>query len=240
MYTKVSYGVDAPRVIQTLFMGALAAGIAAGGLHQILEGTWGLLALIWMGSVSVMLLLTGLWFLYGTLVAKRRLIAALVDSLELRGDEQVLDMGCGSGMFLIACAQKLTHGKAVGIDIWSAVDQSDNSIERTDNNVEAEGVAGCVELKTADMRSVPAGDSSYDVVVSSLAIHNISGEKEREKALAEVVRVLKRGGRFVIVDIFYGEQYQDFFSQHGMISVAEPKNYYSYCPPLMIIRGVKR
>lgn len=240
MYKKISYGVDAPRVIQTLFLSALAAGIAAAGLYYILEGTWGLLALIWMGSVSAMLLATGLWFLYGTLVAKRRLIIALVDSLELRGDEKVLDMGCGSGMFLIACAKKLPQGKALGIDIWSATDQSDNSIERTHNNVEAEGVTESVELQTADMRSVPADDNSYDVVVSSLAMHNIAGEQEREKALSEVVRVLKRGGRFVITDVFYGEQYQDFFSKHGMISVAEPKNYYSYCPPLTIIRGVKR
>ena len=49
--------------------------------------------------------------------------------------------------------------------------------------------------------SLPFEDDSFDVVVSSLAIHNVPGAGERAKALHEAARVLKRGGKLVIADI---------------------------------------
>ncbi len=48
---------------------------------------------------------------------------------------------------------------------------------------------------------------SFDVVVSSLAIHNISGAGERAKALREAARVLKQGGKLAIADIRYTRAY---------------------------------
>ena len=63
----------------------------------------------------------------GKLSARDRLIEAL----SLRGDESVLDVGCGRGLLLIAAAKLLTTGKAVGVDLWSAKDQSDNLPEST-------------------------------------------------------------------------------------------------------------
>ena len=64
-----------------------------------------------------------------------------------------------------------------------------------------------VELHTADMRQLPFGDGSFDVVVSSLAIHNISGADERARALRDAARVLKKGGKLVIADIRYTRAY---------------------------------
>jgi ubiquinone/menaquinone biosynthesis C-methylase UbiE len=51
------------------------------------------------------------------------------------------------------------------------------------------------------MMAMPFADATFDVVVSSLAIHNINGQAGRFKALDEAVRVLKPGGQLVIVDL---------------------------------------
>ena len=51
------------------------------------------------------------------------------------------------------------------------------------------------------MRALPFPDATFDVVVSSLAIHNIRSNAARAKAIAEAWRVLKAGGRLAIADI---------------------------------------
>ena len=108
-------------------------------------------------------------------------------TLGLRGDERILDMGCGRGAVLLMAAQRLTTGRAVGVDLWQSADQSGNSAEATRRNAIAEGVADQVELHTGDMTALPFESNSFDVVVSSLAIHNIRGSAGREKAISEAV-----------------------------------------------------
>jgi arsenite methyltransferase len=104
----------------------------------------------------------------------------------------------------------------VGVDLWRSVDQSGNSLEATQRNAIAEGVADRVELHTGDMTALPFEDNSFDVVVSSLAIHNISGRAGREKAIAEAVRVLRPGGRLMIADIRATRQHQEQLAKLGM------------------------
>jgi SAM-dependent methyltransferase len=149
-------------------------------------------------SRRVLPVLTGLFilaflgfYLYTTLRGKFVVWAELLDQLNLRGDERILDLGCGRGAVLLMAAQHLTTGRAVGVDLWRSVDQSGNSAEATRRNAIAEGVADRVELHTADMTALPLEGSSFDLVVSSLAIHNIRGHAGREKAISEAVRVLR-------------------------------------------------
>ena len=117
-------------------------------------------------------------------------------------------------------AQHLTTGRAVGVDLWRSVDQSGNSAEATRRNAVAEGVADRVELHTGDMTALPFEDNSFDVVVSSLAIHNISGRAGREKAIDEAVRVLRPGGRLMIADVRGTRQHQAQLAKIGMNDVA--------------------
>ena len=203
-----SYGVDAP--IGPLFMGGLTTvylGLA------IASGRWRrFLPVLFMGTIL------GL-YLHSTFRGKFLVWAQLLEQFKLRGDERILDLGCGRGAVVLMAAQYLTTGLAVGVDIWRTGDQSGNSIDATRRNAIAEGVADRVELHTADMKALPFPDNSFDVIVSSLAIHNISGTAGRKKAIEEAVRVLRPGGRLMIVDIRATGEYQEQLAAMGMEDV---------------------
>jgi len=152
-------------------------------------------------------------YLYTTRVGKFEVWAQLLDELKLQGDEHILDLGCGRGAVLLMAAGLLSTGKAVGVDLWQKRDQSGNAMTVTARNAQSEGVAGRVELLTADMRVLPFADKSFDVVLSSLAIHNIADADGREHAIDEAVRMLKPGGRLIIVDIGNTRRYAQRLQQ---------------------------
>ncbi len=69
------------------------------------------------------------------------------------------------------------------------------------------------------MQKLPFADDSFDVVLSSLAIHNIQDSSGRNQAINEAVRVLKPGGRLVIAD-FRAQQYAERLRELGMAQVS--------------------
>jgi len=124
----------------------------------------------------------------------------LFDALELRGNETILDVGCGSGVLLNEAAKRLTSGKAIGIDIWEPHTGGGN-YNLLMKNAKAEGVADKIQFKQADVRQLPFDDASFDVIVSSGALHHIGRDmSDHEKALNEMVRVLKPSGKIVLWD----------------------------------------
>jgi SAM-dependent methyltransferase len=124
----------------------------------------------------------------------------IFDSLSLRGDEKLLDIGCGSGMLLNEAAKRLTSGQALGIDIWEPHTGGGNYALLM-KNAKAEGVADKIQFKQADVRQLPFEDAAFDVIVSSGALHHIGRDmSDHEKALNEMTRVLKPGGRIVLWD----------------------------------------
>jgi arsenite methyltransferase len=143
----------------------------------------------------------------------------ILDDLALAGDEQVLDVGCGRGAVLLMAASRLTTGRAIGIDLWRKRDQSGNALDVTQRNAELEGVADRVTLETADMTALPFPAASFDLVVSSLAVHNVSGQDKRDRAIEEMVRVLKPGGRVALADLRHTARYRDRFTALGMADV---------------------
>jgi arsenite methyltransferase len=204
-----SYGIDAPYA--PAFMALLAAFELT---LAIISKNARLLP-----AVLFILAILGL-YLHDTLRGKFIVWAELLDGLNLRGDERILDMGCGRGAMLLMAAQHLTTGRAVGVDLWRRADQSGNSSEAARRNAVAEGVADRAELHDGDMTALPFADDSFDVVLSSLAIHNIRGNIGRAKAISEAVRVLRPGGRLLIVDVRGTRQYQAQLARMGLKDVA--------------------
>src|SRR5271165_6359891 len=91
----------------------------------------------------------------------------LLDSITWKGDEKVLDIGCGRGLLLIGAAKRLQTGKASGVDLWSKEELSDNSPEAVRDLATAEGVLPKIKIETADAQKLPLPDASFDVVLSS-------------------------------------------------------------------------
>jgi len=126
-----------------------------------------------------------------------------------------VDLGCGRGVVLVTVARRLTTGRVTGVDLWQARDQSGNTEAMARANAEAAGVADRVELVTADLRDLPLPDDSADLVVSSLAVHNIPSAEGRVQAVREAWRVLAPGGRLRLADFRHTGTYAQLLREAG-------------------------
>jgi arsenite methyltransferase len=247
---KADYGLDAPGLVRSFLIGGLlgvGAGLAAviWGFQSASASAPGILhviivALSWVVLFTALsFLLTSLlmvWSSYrGKMVARDRLF----DGLRLKGDETVLDVGCGHGLLLIGAAKRLPHGKAIGVDLWSQVDQGDNSRDAALANARAEGVADRVEVLDGDMRKLPLADASVDVVVANLAIHNIREREGRRQAINEIVRTLKPGGRVALLDFMKTDEYAEDLRAAGMRDVTRSGRSFWIYPPVRTVTATK-
>lgn len=187
-------------------MALLALGLLTSAAAPIISGSF--------------LLLNVASFVYATRRGKFVLWQRLLEELELQGDELVLDVGCGRGGVLLMAAELLPRGRVAGIDLWRTVDQSGNHEQTTRRNAEMEGVADRVDLHTGDMTALPFDAESFDIVLSSLAIHNVKAAAARSQAIDEAVRVLRPGGTLVVADIRATGEYAERLRDLGMAAVS--------------------
>lgn len=215
---QADYGLDAPGAVRNMFQrGAmlLVLGVAMWYMNREYNPRGGAAMLSVLGSIGVALIAVGGFMVWSSRTGKLAVRDQILDSLNWRGDEKVLDVGCGRGLMLLGAAKRLKSGKATGIDIWSAEDLSGNTAEATAANARAEGVADKVKIENCDARRLSYQPNSFDIVLSSLVIHNIDGQEERAKALDEMLRVCKPGGQIVVWDIFRGGEYLEHFQKAG-------------------------
>lgn len=212
------YGLDGSYPRLGLFVqAALEVGAGAVTVRAIRCGRPALAAV--SGLVGAGLGAVALGGLYSTRRGKFEVWAELLDELDLRGDERVLDIGCGRGAVLLLAAERVPSGRAVGADIWRRRDQAGNSQSSAERNAVLEGVSDRVGLVHADARDLPFDPDSFDVVVSNLTLHNIAGDDGRHRALREAVRVLRPGGQLRIVD-FLADRYTEPLQAAGCPEVS--------------------
>jgi arsenite methyltransferase len=109
----------------------------------------------------------------------------------------VLDVGCGGGMDLLLAALRVgPGGRAIGVDMTAPMRQQAAAGAR------ACGLAN-VDVRDGDATQLPVEAGSIDVVISN-GVLNLVPLKDR--AIAEIARVLRPGGRLQLADIVIGEE----------------------------------
>jgi arsenite methyltransferase len=237
---KPDYGIDAPAVMRNLFLiGALCllAGIfLPPNLHLFSAVSLNTHFLLWTAGF---LIAEGLLFLLYVKVGKFRHRDFMLGLHLWRGDENVLDVGCGRGLLLAGAAKRIAAvsgtGHATGIDVWSNVDMGGNSAAATQHNLDIEGISSLCTLISQPAQEMSFPDATFDVIVSNLCIHNIYDAPTRRQALQQIVRVLKPGGIALISDYKRTGEYANEFHNSGLIVEKRRGSMLTTFPPLTVV-----
>ncbi|GAC1646628.1 MAG: class I SAM-dependent methyltransferase [Acidobacteriaceae bacterium] len=240
MAEPADYGIDAPGVIRNLALVgiALLIVVAVTPPSVKLGPIIFLFHPMFVGTAILCIVEAVLMVLYakrGKFIHRDK----MMEMVDWRGDEKVLDVGTGRGLLLVAAARRLTNGRAVGIDIWNTADLSGNSLERSQKNLVLEGVSAKCELRSEDASKMSFADDEFDVVVSNLCLHNIYDKAARQQACREIVRVLKPGGVALISDYKLTGEYAKLFRSVGLEVQRTGLKAFTTFPPLRIVTGRK-
>jgi ubiquinone/menaquinone biosynthesis C-methylase UbiE len=170
-------------------------------------------------SLGVGLIIYGILTTLGWVLARyvipgnrMKIARKVIKDIRLSGSEFVLDVGSGRGLFAIETAKVLTTGRVVGIDIWDPENISNlchhhklskptgNTIFNAKRNSEIEGVAEKVSFINMDGNSTQFDSETFDVVVCAFVVGH-QGEYGINM-LKEMNRVLKPGGKLIVIDSF--------------------------------------
>jgi len=193
-----NYGQDSPGIVA----GLAVAGAVFLVLGIVVHSGW---RWVWYGLAAYFLLGVAGMVFYSK-VGKLALRERLLDKISWRGDERVLDVGCGRGLLTVGAARRLTSGRVVGVDVWLRGAITGNSAESVLKNAKAEGVAERVEVKEGDARNLPFENGVFDAVVSNFVVHELQKREDREQIMREMARVLKPGGKIALVDFVFTDE----------------------------------
>lgn len=234
-----NYGIDGPIVLRNLALigiGAFALGL--GAYYKFLPMPLNIVYIFVYACAGILIfnlscITLSIW---SSKVGKIREAQKLLDSYDWKGDEKLLDIGCGRGLMMIAAAKRLSAGSVVGVDIWDSRDQTGNRSVSTLENARIEDVTDRVQITNGDARHLPFLDNIFDIIVSSKALHNIVIRKERESAVHEISRVLKPGGKLAIIDSF---QYAKVLQHIGWQDIKASGLRFQMFPPVRWTIGIK-
>ncbi|XP_074319414.1 uncharacterized protein LOC141656428 [Silene latifolia] len=157
--------------------------------------------------IAICLLFAAANFLYSAVPLRWEIAQRMLSSVTDWSNVKIaLDVGCGRGILLNAVALQLkkqgSSGRVVGLD------QKRSITMQTLRTASQEGVQEYVTCREGDVKRLPFRDDYFDVVVSGAAIRRAATVKEeRERVVAEMVRVLKPGGVGVVWDLQHVPEY---------------------------------
>ena len=107
--------------------------------------------------------------------------------------QRILDVACGTGDSTVSIAKAAGEGSTV-----TGVDISEGMMALVRGKAEKAGVAERIGLEVADGEALPYADGTFDRVTCAFGIRNF---EHKEKGLSEFLRVLKPGGKAVILEL---------------------------------------
>jgi ubiquinone/menaquinone biosynthesis C-methylase UbiE len=122
----------------------------------------------------------------------QKMIVSAVKLANIQPGERALDVGCGTGTLAVLAKQTTPGADIHGIDAASDMINRARSKARQ-ANIDVDFDLGLVE-------NLQVADGAVDIVMNSLMMHHLPSTELQEKALREMFRVLKPGGRVLIVD----------------------------------------
>jgi ubiquinone/menaquinone biosynthesis C-methylase UbiE len=112
----------------------------------------------------------------------------VLDRTAPRNGERLLDAGCGTGMTVLRIAERFPECAVHGVDI------SPNMIAVARRHAAQKGLMA--EFRVGSITALPYPDAAFDVVITNIMFHHLD-LAEKRRAVREVARVLKDGGRYV-------------------------------------------
>jgi ubiquinone/menaquinone biosynthesis C-methylase UbiE len=128
----------------------------------------------------------------------------LISGANIEPRHRVLDIGCGTGTLMVKLKQEYRVAQAVGLD------PDPKALRRA--RIKAAGAAVSVQFDRGFANELPYTHESFDRVFSSFMFHHLN-KQERENMLREVLRVLKPGGSFHLVDFIADDASHGSFDQ---------------------------
>lgn len=114
-----------------------------------------------------------------------------IRKLKKDNPRQILDVATGTADMAILACKILNPEKITGIDI------SEGMLASGQKKIEKEGLTGKIQLHTGDSETINYADNTFDAVMVAFGVRNF---ESLENGLAEMLRVLKPGGRLVVLE----------------------------------------
>lgn len=135
----------------------------------------------------------------------------ITDLAQLQPGETALDVGCGTGTLALVAKKRVGKtGRVCGID------PSVQLLTGARRKAARSGLP--IDFQFGGIEQIPFSDQSFDVVLSTFMMHHLPDDLKRQ-GLSEITRVLKAGGRLLVIDFKRPEKYQSQPGQFGVGSM---------------------
>jgi ubiquinone/menaquinone biosynthesis C-methylase UbiE len=119
-----------------------------------------------------------------------RIVRSLIEEVDLRNGDSVLEVGCGTGLISRWLARRIAgKNKIVGVDINPYLLREAIALTKS------EGLGGRIDFREGNAEALPIPDDSFDITVSCTVLE----EGDADRMLPEMIRVTKPGGRLAVI-----------------------------------------